>query len=222
MPSFPPYSEESLQYYLWGWRKGFLRPNYEVPDIEIPEEQTEPYQKGILDGENYGANGYPVDRVCYSLNEPQSPIGEIAELVDHVVEAYGIGHAIYHGIKRKAILTASLSAGFEAGLLFVMVSVAATVHYQLPTQVIDPSEATDLVHFLQGLSEPLSMELYFGGGIDYEAAGCQMQMTRIYKSVDSAQSEIQSMGRPAGILLSLRTDMSGGLRVVEEYGEIRD
>jgi len=70
MPYFPPYSEESLQYYLWGLRKGFLRPDYAVPDIEIPEEQTEPYNQGVLAGENYGANGYPVDQVCYDLNAP--------------------------------------------------------------------------------------------------------------------------------------------------------
>jgi hypothetical protein len=38
MPSLPPYSEESLQYYLWGLRKGFLTPDIQIEDIEVPEE----------------------------------------------------------------------------------------------------------------------------------------------------------------------------------------
>jgi hypothetical protein len=214
MPYFPPYSEESLQYYLWGLRKGFLQPDYEVPDIEIPEEQTEPYYQGIRDGENYGANGYPVDQVCYDLSLPHSLLGSISHQTDILLEAGGVAHTLAAG--------KILAAGFEGGLLFLMVSIAATVHYQLPTQVLDPSQARELANFLQGLTEPLSMELYFGGGVDYDIEGCQLQMTQIYKSADWARSELQGIGRPAGMLLSIRTDMSGGLRVMEEYGEIRD
>jgi hypothetical protein len=78
------------------------------------------------------------------------------------------------------------------------------------------------LRFLQGLYDPLSIEPYFGGGIDYGAEGCQLQMSRICKSVDSARSQVQSMRRPVGILLLDRTDMSGGLREVEKYGQIRD
>jgi hypothetical protein len=38
MPSFPPYSEQTFQYYVWGWRKGLLRPNCVIPEIESPAE----------------------------------------------------------------------------------------------------------------------------------------------------------------------------------------
>src|SRR5262245_20410870 len=76
--SFPPYSEETLQYYLWGLRKGFLQPEFAVPDIKIPEEQQEYYYAGIREGENYGANGYPIDQVCYDLREGHhTPIGTV-------------------------------------------------------------------------------------------------------------------------------------------------
>src|SRR5262245_5955296 len=107
MASFPPYSDESLQYYLWGLRKGFLRPERDVPEIEIPEEQTDAYNLGIRDGENYGANGYPVDQVCYDLKVEHNPAGQVAEAVDLLIEA---GGAI-HTAKTVGILVGGIEAG---------------------------------------------------------------------------------------------------------------
>ncbi len=117
MPFFPPYSEESLQYYLWGWRKGFLRPNHWVPDIEIPEEQTGPYYGGIRDGEGHGAHGYPVDRVCYDLTEPHSLPGTVAEAVDLIYE----GGSVPYTWATRGLLT----AGLEGGLMWRIASLAA-------------------------------------------------------------------------------------------------
>jgi hypothetical protein len=214
MPVFPPYSDETLQYYLWGVRKGFVQPEYVVADDEVPEEQQEYYNAGIRQGEDYAVNGYPADQVCYDLTEPHSTAGTIGEVVDTVIEGGGVAHTLAAG--------EALAAGFEAGILLLMVAIALPTHYEEPTKVFDPSEADALLQILRGATEPLSMEIYFGGGIDYDAKGCQLQVTRFYKSVDAARSELQGMGRPAGILWSVRTDMSGGLRAVEEYGQILD
>jgi hypothetical protein len=214
MPGFPPYSEEDLQFYLSGLGKGFLLPDIQIPDIVVPEEHAAAYSKGISDGESYGANGYPVDSVCYDLNEPHSYLGTAAEAADFAVELYGIGHTL--------AAKAWIAAGFEAGLLALMFSIAMPHHYQIPTTVVDPSAAYDLVQTLTNVADPLSVELYFGGGIDYDAAGCQLSMSRIYKSLAWARDEIAAMGRPAGMILSLRTDMSGGPSVVEEWGQIFD
>lgn len=213
MPVFPPYSNESLQYYLWGLRKGFLMPDYEVPDIDISDDYLEIYYAGIRQGEDFAISGYPADRVCYDLDAPHSPTGTIGEAVDLLIEGGGALHTLALG--------EVLAGGIEAGLFFFMVAIALPNHYEQPTVVYDPSEATALMDLLRDSSGLLSVELYFGGAIDYAEEGCQLQASRFYKSFDGAKSELQDTGRPAWILWSVRTDMSG-LQTVDEHGDIAD
>lgn len=212
MPGFPPYSEQSLQYYFWGLCTGFLRPEYEIQPLEVPEGELEPYYVGIQHGEDYGANGYPIDTVCIDLSESHNWAGTVGHATEFLIEAGGIIRSLVH--------VAVGAAAVESGILALMLAIAAPTHYYLPTQTVDTSAAMEWIQMIQVLPEPMSVELYFGGGIDYNAGGCQLQMGRIYKSYDQCRETVLAMERPSGMIFSLRTDMSGGLRVVEQWGEI--
>jgi hypothetical protein len=213
MPGFPPYSDEILQYYLWGVRKGFLMPEVQVPEIEIPKEAQNAFDQGLREGENYGVNGFPIDNVCVDLREtPTSTPKAAVEVADSLLELWGIGHSLIHA--------RIIGAGVEFGLLVIMVSIAVTEHFRLPTTELDQTDYRSLLDFLTQVEEPFSLDLFMGGGIDYESPGCELQVTRVYKYVDACRKEMQDMGRPASILLSLSTNMSGGAHIIEQNGDI--
>jgi hypothetical protein len=185
-------------------------PEIQVPEIEVPEEQMSAYEQGIRDGENYGANGYPIEPTCYDLEEGHNWMSTAGHTAERLIEVYGIIHTLRLG--------KLLAAGFEGGILVLMLAITVPTHFNLPTQVLDASDAQSLVDLLSGVEDPLSFEVYFGGGVDYNVEGCQLKISRLYKSADWARQDVQAMGRPAYLLLALRSDMSGGPRVVEEVG----
>lgn len=247
MATYPPYSEEALQYYLWGLRKGFLAPDVEVPDVEVPKEHVDFYNEGLVQGENYAAYGFPVETSCYDLREGHSWPTVVAEGTDLGLEGYGVLRTLYETVKeaskaagkeagagivgdKKAakaaaaagdeiVMAGLLGAAAEAGVLVLMASIAVTTHYELPTVVYNSSQMRALIAFLQQVSQPLSLELFVGGGVDYDQPGCQLQVTNIFKNAEYARQAVAAMGRPASMLLSMRTDMSGGVRVVEQSGQ---
>ena len=213
MIPLPPYTEEGLQYYYWGMRAGFLRPEV-TQDDDVPEEFREPYQNGLLEGETSGANGFSVNPSCYSLDKTHPPGSEYLEGADIGLEAYG---AVSTAFKRLFV-----AAVFEVGLMAVMISIAVTEHYQLPSDAVKYSNVVESVNFLKELTGPYSFELFIGGGVSYNDKECQLNLTRIYKDVDGARRELQGMQRPAGVIFGFRTDMSAGMREVERFGDIQD
>jgi hypothetical protein len=77
---------------------------------------------------------------------------------------YEFGSLVHYGWEGLAA-----GAGIAGGLFSIAVALGATKHYQLSTRIIDSSETMESLRFLQGLYDPLSIEPYFGGGIDYGA-----------------------------------------------------
>ena len=59
-----------------------------------------------------------------------------------------------------------------------------------------------------------SMQMFIGGAVDTSITGCEMQLTPIFASQDAAQTAAQGVGRPHWLVVSWRTDQSGGANVV--------
>lgn len=212
MPAFRPYSEDALQYYLRGLTEAYGAEAHSAAAGDVSEEMTQPYYDGLADGERYATEGFPTEPICFDLGMGHSALSTAGELVDIAFE----GAAIVGSISRHGLAAALGASVFEGPILFLMVSIAATTHYKFPEEVLRPSTYDDAVSFLSSIDVPYSMELFIGGGVDELASdGCHLRMTRLYKSFDQALAEVSAMGRPSYLVCSVRTDMSGGLKIVD-------
>ena len=59
------------------------------------------------------------------------------------------------------------------------------------------------------------MELFLGGGVDFETQGCELQLTPVFRSLDAARNAAQAIGRRGRLVVSWRTDQSGGMTLVD-------
>lgn len=209
---FKPYEAESLNYYYRGFVRAYLARNASAESEEVSAEFADPYNDGIADGERYAIEGFPIEPACYDLSmENNNVAGTAGEIADLGIEAYGVGRSLWH--------LAFGAAFFEGAVLLLMASIAATTHYQYPEEALKPHNYEEFAAFLGGLSDPLSVELYVGGGVDLDSEGCQLGMTRLYKSVEQVRDELARMNRAKFIVCAVRTDMSGGLRIVDQSPE---
>jgi hypothetical protein len=173
---------------------------------------TEPYNEGLRDGERYATSGFPVDPVCYNLwEEPgENPVSQAAEGIDLGLESVGVARAVAH--------LAVAASVFEGAVLMLMASIACTRHFYYPTELLPPRDYEAFSELLGTLSDPVSVELFLGGGIDMSSQNCSLRMTRVYKSADGARAEIIGMGRIASYFICcVRTDQSGSLKVIENH-----
>jgi hypothetical protein len=92
---------------------------------------------------------------------------------------------------------------------------SSATHFQWPEEALSSEDFASLQNFLGTLPNPVSMELFVGGGIDHGVAGCQLLLTPIFKDRESAREAVASMERPQWVLGSFRTDMSGGFTILE-------
>jgi len=98
-------------------------------------------------------------------------------------------------------------------IFFVNLSIA------LETFTDDPDErlaqaASTLQAKLQDMGFNQSMELFLGGGVDTSVARCELMLTPIFRGKDAAVTAAKGLGRPHWLVVSWRTDQSGGATVV--------
>jgi hypothetical protein len=89
----------------------------------------------------------------------------------------------------------------------------------LETFTDDPDEklaqaASALQGQLQQMGFEQSMEMFVGGGVDLSVTGCELMLTPIFRSKDAAVTAAQGIGRSHWLVVSWRTDQSGGATVV--------
>jgi len=58
-----------------------------------------------------------------------------------------------------------------------------------------------------------------GGAVDLSIAGCELQLTSIFRHQADAAAAAQAIGRSQWLVVSWRTDQSGGMRVVESSAD---
>jgi hypothetical protein len=209
MLPFRPYPADQLDYYYRGFVTAYLGDSRHSASPEsVPEEKTEAYDDGLRDGEGAATLGYPVGQICIDLNIPHNPIGEAFEVFDLGVETYGVAHSLIAGVFGAAF--------FEAGVLALMASIAATTRYQWPDESLPAGDIGAFATFLAELSDPVSIELFIGGGVDLNAKGCELRLTPVFKSAAEARAAVASMGRSQAVVGCVRTDMSRGFRLVDE------
>ena len=205
------YDGIALAYYQAGFAKGFVADACPAPlSVSVPETEREAFNEGLEDGALWGEQGFPVEPACFGLVERDHNAAQIrVEVPDAVVEGIGVRHTVLAGALASAVL--------ETALLRLMTSIALMGKVKDPETVLGASDYASFSETLAVVGEPVSVELFFGCGIDLDSEYCEMQMTPAYKSRQGARLALDAMGRPRGLITSIRTDMSG-FNIVEHVG----
>ena len=203
-PFLTPPQVPSPQSRSWGFGFAF---GFEGPaqstmtPADIQPEDPDAFNQGVLAGQNAAINGIPLSQTCVDLNA-EGGVGPhlILDIPDALIWAKDISEG--------------LAGGIAGGVLFfINLSIA------LETFTDDPDErlsqaANALQIQIQNMGFDQSMQMFIGGGVDTTVAGCEMQLTPVFASQDAAQSAAQALGRPHFLVVSWRTDQSGGANVV--------
>jgi hypothetical protein len=208
-PFLIPPQVESPQSRSWGFgfAFGFQGPEQStMTPADIQPEDADAFDRGVLAGQDAAINGLSLPQPCVDLNA-EGGIGP--HLVVDAPDAVFWIADIVHAVKE-----ASLAGGIGGTVIFfVNLSIA------LETFTDDPDErlaqaASALQAKLQEMGFNQSMELFLGGGVDTSVAGCELILTPIFRSKDAAVTAAKGLGRPHWLVVSWRTDQSGGATVV--------
>jgi hypothetical protein len=203
-PFLTPPQVESAQSRSWsmGFAFGFQGPEQStMTPVDIQPEDADAFNQGLLAGQNAAINGLSLPQPC----------------VDVHAEG-GLGPHLLMDVPEGLVWIKDLGEGLAAGIggsviFFVNLSIA------LETFTDDPDErltqaASTLQAKLQDMGFNQSMELFIGGGVDISVAGCELMLTSIFRSKDAAITAAKGLGRPHWLVVSWRTDQSGGATVV--------
>ncbi|MFC5740543.1 hypothetical protein [Dyella tabacisoli] len=168
------------------------------------EEDADAFQQGVLAGQQAATNGLDVlTDTCVDLHK-ESPA--TADLVPAGFEAVLIGKDIVEAAFASTIV--------GAVLLLVDLSANATTHFDDPDKALQ-ADAIALQQLLNDMGINDSMALFIGGGVDNTVAQCELKLTPIFRSQDAARSAALAFARPSYVVVSWRTDQSGGMTLVD-------
>jgi hypothetical protein len=203
-PFLTPPQVESAQSRSWsmGFAFGFQGPEQStMTPVDIQPEDADAFNQGLLAGQNAAINGLSLPQPCVDLHAEG-----------------GLGPHLLMDVPEGLMWIKDLGEGLAAGIggsviFFVNLSIA------LETFTDDPDErltqaASTLQAKLQDMGFNQSMELFIGGGVDISVAGCELMLTSIFRSKDAAVTAAKGLGRPHWLVVSWRTDQSGGATVV--------
>jgi hypothetical protein len=174
-----------------GWAMGFawgyLGPAFsEEPPAVIAPEQMDAFNEGTLVGQQMAIEGLPVDQTCISLEREPSPGVEVFLEGVHVIEALDLLRAIFIAEKFAEAGAGAFVAAFRLAIPgpppFDPVSIFQELGLKMREQLV-------------GLGID-SGSMFIAAGLDESIQGCEMLLTPIFKSQDSAREAAQALGRP--------------------------
>ena len=199
-PQVPSGKSES---WSMGFAFGFQGPAESTmtpADIDPPDADA--FDIGVLAGQDAAINGVPLANTCVDLNS-EGPS------VPHLGAEGGIeGTVLLWGIVKHGIALSIL----DGVLLVVNLSIALETFSDDPDAALEGA-ASALQNRLAALGITSSMELFIGGAHDPSAFGCELMLTSIFRTQDAAVAAAQALGRPKWLVVSWRTDQSGGVRL---------
>jgi hypothetical protein len=198
------------------WAAGFLY-GYQGPEQssmaqgDVETEDSEAFNRGVLDGQGAASDGLEVSQACVDLNvEPPA-------LFHFAADAAAEATFSLVGLTVKGI--SHLAGGLAEGIIAVVnLSIALETFSDSPDAAI-AERARRLQDALVDLGITTSMELFLGGAVDLSAVGCELQLTSIFRHRADAAAAAQGIGRTQWLVVSWRTDQSGGMRVVESSAD---
>jgi hypothetical protein len=211
-PFLAPPQVEGPESRSWGrgFAFGFQGPPQSVqPGSDFAVEDLDAFDQGVLVGQQAATEGLDCfESHCIDLNrEPPPDFPELA----------------WAGLDAAAALRELFKLGLKksfGGLIFGVVTTLVDLSIALQTHFDDPEQALEhfagrLQRLLAGMEITSSMELFLGAAVDLDVRGCELQVTRVFRDMQSAADAAEAIGRTGPrFVVSWRTDQSGGATVV--------
>jgi len=208
-PFLTPPQVEGPESRSWaaGFLFGFQGPSFSTSAPEdLSVEDLPAFESGSLAGQQAAIDGWPTTTDCIDLNlEPPS-------LPHFAADFFSEGGFTVGGIVLVGVHVTGLF--FEGIIALVNLSIAA--------ETFSDDPAARLAQAAQGLQSNLSdvgisasMELFVGGGVDLDSPQCGLKITPIFRTQEAAASAARALGRNEWLVVSWRTDQSGGMSVVQ-------
>jgi hypothetical protein len=176
----------------------------EAPPGDVQDDVLEAFASGQLVGQQASIDGVDVFPQCISTSEEHHiPLSvELGfEGASYLVEAYDAGRLFVAG------------AAFASGIM-VLLDVALSAHHFTPPEEAIDRISRDMMSSLQSLGRA-DCEFYVGGGVDFDAVGCELQLTRLFRTRDQARSAAVGIGRGIWFVGYWAANQCGTLELVE-------
>ena len=208
-PFLTPPQIESPQSRSWatGFAFGFQGPEKStMTPATINPEDADAFDQGVLVGQDAAINGLSLATPCVDLH----------------AEGPSVPHLAVEGAELSAALFSAIAHGIAAGLsegVFLLVTLSITLQttFDNPDDALG-KRAAALKRKLEEMGFEASMELFIGGAVDNTQRGCELMLTPIFRSEQSATEAARATGRPKWLVVSWRTDQSAGIKVVDFVG----
>ena len=191
-----------------GFAFGFQGPPASIlTPADVQTEDADAFQKGVLAGQQSAIDGLEiVPQPCVDLNAVPPSVLEFAS------PAFELSTVVRETFKR------ALGGAVVSLVLFLAeLSIAGQTHFDDPSEALRAS-ANALRDLLTQMGITDSMELFLGGAVDFDVKGCELKLTPVFRSADAAFSAAQAIGRRGMLVVSWRTDQSGGITLVRFVG----
>jgi hypothetical protein len=188
-----------------GFAFGFQGPEQStMTPATINPEDADAFDQGVLVGQDAAINGLSLATPCIDLNA-EGPT------LPHIVATEGL---------EVGVLLYSLVAAHFAAAVAESVLLVVTLSIAIETFVDDPDvalaeRAAALKGRLAEVGIEAPMELFIGGGVDTAQHGCELMVTPIFRSQQAATEAARATGRSQWLVVSWRTDQSGGVKVLD-------
>lgn len=204
---YNPYTPAPAQADAWseGFSKGFLGSSSTDPGANVGEDEMAAFNEGVLAGIEGAENGITLGVDCLEAGEEHGSLHTPAMFIN--------GAEVAHGIWEMRHL--KTLAGGVAGIFVAFIELACTLpaHTRPPRDVL-PSLGQPLIDQLAAFGID-SAELFIGAGLDPTATDCEIQVSRLYSSMESAREAAIAMQRSPWLIASWRTDQSNSFRIIE-------
>jgi hypothetical protein len=175
---------------------------------DIQPEDPETFDLGVLAGQDAAINGLPLTSTCVNLHAEGPSVPHLA--ADGAIEG---------GMTLFSLVAHGIAGGILEGVLLVVnLSIALETFTDDPDTAL-AQEATALQSALRRLGIEDSMELFLGGSVDTSVTGCELQLTSVFRTQEAAETAARGAGRSKSLVVSWRTDQSGGVKVVAFSGD---
>ena len=206
-PFLTPPQIESPHSRSWamGFAFGFQGPEQStMTPATINPEEPDAFDQGVLDGQDAAINGLSLLTPCVDLNA-ERPSGPHLAATEGSEAGMALWSLIAHGV----------AAGLSEGVvLLVTLSIALQTTFD-DADVALAERAAALKGRLEEMGMDAPMELFIGGAVDTAQPGCELMLTPIFRSEQAATEATRASGRPQKIVVSWRTDQSGGVKLLD-------
>jgi hypothetical protein len=204
------------------WRKGFgfgfagpARTDASPPSDAAPPvapELIDTFNEGRLVGQQYAANGLPIDPEYIDASEETS--SKLTETA-HVLEGADVTKDFIAALLSTAKAAEHLAHGLAGGVvLLIELAVTLPHQYKTPEDVL-PGLGEQFVNALADLGIQNTLDLYCAVGVDLKAAGQEFRFSPIFRSIDQARSAAGAMGRADWVIAHWRTNQCGSFELID-------